>query len=380
MKRFLKYRLFVSLCLAAPLTGYVWLNAEGGPEEHQKLETLGGGSGPDTSELSEEEIGYQGNWVKKKEWVREAEDVELQIQGLIAGITAQRSGFYDTKFAQAEKALDDFYMKNKVEKGCLDGLIEGAEKTITQRRAELIEALKTKNPQAALDDLAVFAINEQVAALKALLEQVKVDIESINEIDRAFEVRFKAIDDIIAKTMGSRLEAQRYLQQIYYILDDKKVRERVYKIKEILEQVKAVDAYLKNDLASDFEKLIATMNQQIEKTIASIKELEAKGVPLKQAVDKLVVTPEPKVSEHKKELKAEVTQDTQSAPPVVEKSKKIVKEESSFITVCYEKIITTVEWIVAQAQDAFDYLCGTKVKKLNVRKTRVTNEALVEKK
>jgi len=333
-------------------------------ENDQKYDTLGG-SGPETMDLSEDDIGCQGNWVTKRRWLKEAEQVVRQIEDTANGINVFRGTDYAEKFKTAQKTLEDFYISNKFDRDVVDVLLEDSKNAITKKHDSLIVELKAKNPDAAVDDLSLYEIGREISTLRDLWEQAKLDIQSIDEIDRAFELRYKTIDDIVAKTMGSVIEAQRLLQQMYYVLDHRKVRERTLKIKEIFAQVQAVDAYLKNDLANDFNKLISVMNEQIEKTTNSIRSLKDKGITLQKQVDEKVVISGDDQKKTGTSTAQIVTTTTDSGV-----TKKIKNQVIGWGTVVSEAVITTLEWVVAKYNALMSWFFDEKAIVVKVRKAK----------
>ena len=97
--------------------------------------------GPETIELSEEQIGAQGNWVKKREWLKESQRVNDQIQDLVVTIQKSRRSYTD-KYTGIDNELDTFYKEDGLEQGKILELLNDVEKYLEKKRKKEIERLR----------------------------------------------------------------------------------------------------------------------------------------------------------------------------------------------------------------------------------------------
>lgn len=226
--------------------------------------------GPETVAYSEEEIGAQGNWVKKREWLKQSRELHNEIIAMCDEIDAYRDSFYRDKNEQADNALDDFYRQSGVARGDLTSMVQTTEQKLRGHIDTLtkwLHELQTRSGSAALSDaeLQLYDLDGKIASFKDDIEQVKFDIESVADMDSSISDRLEAIDGYIKLAIEDRQKGAAAIDFMFAIVDHEKARIKYYEIKGMYDRVKAIRDYVKQTASRDFESLISSINETIGK-------------------------------------------------------------------------------------------------------------------
>jgi hypothetical protein len=215
-------------------------------------------SGPDTVELSEEKIGFRGNWVKKREWLLRAKEQNNKIQALIAEIRKYRPGFME-KFTIIQNELDSFYREigNRIGKlqSSFQSFLGQEEKTDSDREPTLDE----------FDDIASF---------KKDLEMIPKESDPINKLDAALSKRIEKLDEQLNNASSEGIRAQQLYDEMWDMIDDTKAQSHFYDMKGITKIIKSIQEYLQGTYAQDFDATIETTQKQIEEYKEKLLDLE----------------------------------------------------------------------------------------------------------
>lgn len=246
--------------------------------------------GPDTINLPEEKIGIQGNWVNKREWVKEIENINNEIQELVINIQKSKKDF-NTKFSTIEKEVDNFYQTEGFAQGKLTELFTSIEKYLNKKKELDLQNLKDQGKDAGVSTDTLIKINiveNEMKAIKADLEQLKLDIKAIQDLYQSSLERIKKLDEQIAVCVDLSVKSKEISDQSWYVIDDKKVRKSYYELKgDYLEKVKAIQTFINSDLSSDFDKVISLLKEQMTKVSGQIKAIEDKGIFFRNRSKKL---------------------------------------------------------------------------------------------
>ena len=154
-------------------------------------------SGPETVEIPEK-IGVQGNWVKKRELLLKSNEVNAQIQELAGQTEAIRKSFID-RYNTIDSVLDGYYKSIGLEQGKLQELFDDIMRYLEKKRTKTIASLGITQSQPidpelqAKIDIIEGTINES----KQQLEQLKLDMKSIEDLDHSLNERIKRLDETI---------------------------------------------------------------------------------------------------------------------------------------------------------------------------------------
>ena len=88
---------------------------------------------PETGDFNEEEIGIQGNWVKKKDWLTRSYELSNKIRNLLLEIRDTRNLFQE-KYSALDDKLDSFYKELGLDQGKLQQLFDGLKKFLEKKK------------------------------------------------------------------------------------------------------------------------------------------------------------------------------------------------------------------------------------------------------
>lgn len=247
-------------------------------------------AGAETVEILSEKIGFQGNWVKKREWLKEANKINTKIQEMVVGIQKARKSFYD-KFSKIDKEMDEFYKGEGIEHGKVEVLFADLNKYIEKKRKKELERLKvarTKMGVLGEYQIKLDIMEDEIKSFKTDLDQLKLDIKSIGDLDKSIDARLKILNDQIELALKESSNSKDLSKQIWYIIDDKKAREVFYQIKGgPLVKVQGVKSYITSDLTQDFDKVLQIIRSQMSRVTNEIKGLEDRGIIIRDRSERL---------------------------------------------------------------------------------------------
>lgn len=244
---------------------------------------------PATVDFPEEKIGSQGNWIRKKEWLKEALRTNEEIQK-ITGVVQKAKNPYSEKAQQIDSEIDAFYKKEGFEQGKLKDLFASIEKYLEKKKQKAIEQAKATGEQGVTGELEIKIklIEKDIANNQKELDQLKLDMQSIGDLDKSIHDRLSKVDEQITITRKEADRAEKLTDETWYIIDDKKARNNYYELKNnILGKLKAIQKYLDSDLLSDFEAVLTTARNQMTKVSEEIKNLEEKQFFIKDRAQRI---------------------------------------------------------------------------------------------
>ncbi|MCB9493683.1 MAG: hypothetical protein H6679_05415 [Epsilonproteobacteria bacterium] len=244
----------------------------------------------DTTTQLPEQLGVQGNWVKKKKWLIAAQEVSNETQNLLMQLESLRKTFnqsYDT----IDKQLDDFYQSNGIEQGGIKELFVSIQRYLEKKRKEKIDNDTTRAVKTRKNMLIKESVDElegEMGSLQPELEQLKLNMQSIEELDKSLTERLKKLDEQIRIAYEEAEKSKDTMQQLWDVLDDKKARSIYYELKGgTLEKIKLIHNYVSNELQQDFNNVLNTINTQIAASQGGIQNLENKGLVIQDRAQRV---------------------------------------------------------------------------------------------
>ena len=267
--------------------------------------------GPENVDESEEIIGDQGNWVKKRKWVEEALDINEQIQDGVISIQKLSQGF-QKKFNNVDKDLDSFYLSMGFSRGKISIIFKKIELFVGKKKQKEITFLRKKVENEDLSesyrDYKSEEIEDEVKDLLRDLKQLGLDMKSIEELDASLGERLKKVDEHINMSIKSGKDSSGITEEMWHFIDHRKAANRFYDIRNIKEQEKARLNYIENDLTNDFDAVVVRIKNQIERVKKEIKDLEDRGLIIKHRAERITKIKE---ETRKKKLEKELEQEAQ---------------------------------------------------------------------
>lgn len=235
-------------------------------------------------------IGTRGNWLKKREWYKQAKAVNQDVQQDVVDAQKQRSVFYDA-FAQADKNIDTFYETKGIVQGKLDDMIAGLKKDVERKKRRRIARAKKKAEGEGVPlnfyDVQIEAIEDRMKRFSRDIEQFRLDISSLQELDASLRERLKALDGHLddAKKQGKKAGAM--IEEMLQMLDDKAARTSYYNMKKIAAHVASIREYLQGPLLQDFKSVITKIDEQMALVGKEIAGLERRGLIIEHRMKRM---------------------------------------------------------------------------------------------
>lgn len=244
-----------------------------------------GGQGPETLGLSDEDIGTQGNWVKKKEWLKSARELQNKIIDLCEKMTETKQTFYRNKIKEADDLLDTFASQVGGKRGNVDTLLAAIEGKVQGQINDLGRLQEQGAHGADALTFEMYEVEEKITSHKESLEQIKLDIESIVELENSLADREEAIDGYIDVAIEDRAKSDRLLSGMFALLDHEKARLSFYEIKGLEGRVNATNDYVTKTGRDDLNNLVSTLDAQIKTVTLQLDTIVKQSDAIKDKFD-----------------------------------------------------------------------------------------------
>lgn len=233
--------------------------------------------GIDTVTYSEEEIGVQGNWIKKREWMLQAQELLVEMDSFLTDLQEYDATFYQKKYDEIDTELNSFYEKIGVGSSAVETLISEVEKDLMAKLNASLEAIKDPTARQRDAEQKAFEVEREIQRAKASIDQLKADMNLVADFDKAINARRNKVQEQIVAAQQARQDAENLFDKMTYIIDDTKARTAFYQVKGVYEQLQAMVLFVKTDLSQDTETVLSKTREQIARTQQQISQLEEQG-------------------------------------------------------------------------------------------------------
>lgn len=244
------------------------------PEEETELEAP---MGIDTVSLD----NPQGNWLFKKIWWERAEERYEKIRQLVDSIWESRTTFFVKRNELDRNVLDPFYLTVGIGQGELQTIL-----------AELVDFFEKNREQQGDLNEQERALYETIAPQEEALKQLKLDIESIANLDHSIDDALGTLMNQINRVRQFERQAWENFKEIAHILNDTKARELYYMIEGAARNIKNISSYLERDFLSHFNKLTGEATKHVTRVQNQIEALKEQGVNFKRQTELLATQQE----------------------------------------------------------------------------------------
>lgn len=241
-------------------------------------------AGAQTISLQDKKVGTQGNWVKKREWLKSSLEVNDEIQNLVNQIKQSKTSFIN-KITSTDNLLDDFYREIAFNQGELQSVFEGLLGYLDKKRKDKIAQIKFAEEQKGVTneiEIKIDLVEDEIKNLKNQLDQFKLDMKSIEDLDHVLENHLNKLNEQISVAESDAASAKQLVDDIWNMIDDKKARLAYYELKgNIFEKVKVIKTYIQTSLLYNLDSVMNTINNQINQVKDDITNLESNGFIIK---------------------------------------------------------------------------------------------------
>jgi hypothetical protein len=218
----------------------------------------------------------RGNWLFKRIWWERSEQQYSKIRGIVEKIDEMRMQFFARRTELDKVVFDPFFIDIGFSQGELLGSLTRLLENIEQHRKK--DAVLTDQEREIL---------ERVHQDRELLQQLHRDVQSIALLENAS-------DELIERVMEQRARVARYereawdnMREIARILSDTQARELYYKVDAAWRNVKAIHAYLDQDLKRYFDQLVTNAKEQVDRIKIAMQTLKEKGIDVKHSFEQI---------------------------------------------------------------------------------------------
>ncbi len=308
----------------------------------QSSSTQGSGasaSGFDTQSLSKETIGMRGNWMKKREWVAAARELQDEVTTAIHDIQKQSESLCVEKANKFDNDIHGFYQRVGVKRGENGRFVKELEKVFFGEWTPDSEVKRRDGESDADFESRLDGAQTAFFAYRNDLDQVKVDLETLSDLDKSIDERINKLEECVQGALDKSVEVHDLVAQMFPMIDHEKARTHYYKIEGLYEYIKALRDYIKGAFSSDFNSSVDQVYQLMKGIEDTVGQLEKKYGAIKTSVNS-ASSPVPAVASGQNTPSAT----TGENPPVRRPVKQ--NEESGLIGEIFSTIIASLLSVV----------------------------------
>lgn len=214
-----------------------------------------------------------GNWVFKNYWWRKIEELYSDIKEAFNRVMTSRMTFFSSR-SEVDTELDRFYQQTGLEQGPLEDIIHLALEIMDKEKKD--QGFLNKKERAFL---------EKVKDRQRQLEQLKLDVKAIEELDKKID---DALDVVVQQVdVCSKYEQTAWatVKDVARELSDKEARKQYYQTKGLLEDVNKVHSYLTGEFNTYFQQMVQSVQEHTQGIVAQLSALEKDGINFKKEAD-----------------------------------------------------------------------------------------------
>jgi len=227
-------------------------------------------NGLDTQILEDDGKDLRGSWFKKRHWLLKAREQQEKINSLVLSIQDVSSPMYDSKRAAFDKDIVSFYEKVGVGKGQTEALLE----LLAPYFDMSFKGKATVATQALEAKLSSSKNYQKYFDTKLLMGQLKSDLQAIADLEDAVTGRVDQFEKVTQQALSKVSEAQKVISDMFSMVSHDAARDAYYSLEGITSYLEAVLKFVKNDLASDLDKVISlgkTRMDEVSRVVLGIK-------------------------------------------------------------------------------------------------------------
>jgi archaellum component FlaC len=228
------------------------------------------GQGVDTLDVE-----TSGNWLQKRVIWEDAQKKYEKIQAAQHEVLEARLALFENR-TESDKVLNVFYSTIGFDQGELEEIVDTLLATLE----------KMKNNFGSLTDKEK-EIQAKLYEHKNDLEQLKVDVKSLTDLDTALDNAVMQLVNQVTVSDGYESQAWQKFKAIGQELDDRKAKEYYLEMDALEKNIQAIDGYIKGALADYFTKVDERINTLIATIKGKIKTLQESGIDLKNQINQL---------------------------------------------------------------------------------------------
>jgi hypothetical protein len=227
----------------------------------------------DTMDLDQPE----GNWLNKRIWWERAKDKYKECREVFEETFASRMVFLESRSETEKTVFDPFYREIGLEQADIKDVLD-----------DLMSIIEEERQGSGYLDEKARAFRDRVTAAKKDIEQLKLDIDAISNIDNAIDTAVNMLSNKINEAQKFEKSAWDEFDAIARELSDKRAYERYYVIDGIHKNLKDLQKYINEDFNTYFNGLVKAAQEKTERAKKEIKNLKDKGIDLEEQAKLLV--------------------------------------------------------------------------------------------
>ncbi len=242
------------------------------------------------SKLDTVDVMTSGNWLLKRAWWEKTEDLYEQLKDIVAKVMEMRTSFLSQK-NEMDRVIDVCCSEVGLEQGELYDIVGYGKDLLDKQK---VEGLLTPEQKA-------FA--EKLTNKERDLDQLKLDIKTVSEIDKKMDDALDLFFSQIDTCTKYEHKAWENFKDIARELDDKEARRLYYSTEALFKDIKNIQQYLENDFLNYFNTLMQTAKTHTQKISLQVNSLKSAGIDLKKEMKILEAQKSPEAKKKNTEKK-----------------------------------------------------------------------------
>ena len=217
--------------------------------------------------VKEEDIGFRGNWVKKRQWLKRAMAENNRLQDLVLAISEARGPYMEQYFA-ISRELDGFYTHI--------GKTREKIKDLGNELRGYLEKLQVERLAVAIDVEQQEKIAKELAGYAKEIADFEQSVTNLSTFEEALRKRIERLDAQVNEALQLAGKARGIYEEIWDIIDDQKAQAHFYEIQGTLApKIQTIHDYVTGSLKTDYDGVLKSLQTNLDELRDLVKKLES---------------------------------------------------------------------------------------------------------
>ncbi len=220
----------------------------------------------------------RGNFIYKNDWLKIAAQAHTELLSLHAEILDLKKNSFDSKAAQIQKSMQDFSDSMTGSQGSLSAMFLQVQVDIDDKLDILRESAKAAdiNTSKVETRYQIYDAEEKMSKYKDEIDQLRMSVASVEDLEKQFLQRVSALDDYIKKIDEILANSEDKLEMLFDVVDHERARTTAYEISGLRDQMRAVKEFIAGDVLKSFDTEQKTLASEIDRLNKQINDLKQK--------------------------------------------------------------------------------------------------------
>ncbi len=219
--------------------------------------------------------GLRGNWVKKLAWLKQAAEAHAEIISLKKEVLSLRSTAYEPKISSMREVIQKFYVASNRDGGIGSSVLL-LQNDVDDKLKKLLDLSKRADLENFQQNVRfkIYDAEDKLSVSKNKLSLLKMDIGVVDDLYKTFQERVALLDSYIKKAVEIEAAAEAKAEELFFVVDHDKARDIFMYVQGIVDQMKAIHKYIKEDAFKLFDSEQTSLTKETSRLSEELDKIK----------------------------------------------------------------------------------------------------------